>query len=112
MTLAPTLAPSATNALQDCDPFISYVYSYPHKTAYREITPAVPLAEAWRGEPRDALFLYVHVPFCETRCGFCNLFTVSRPEAGPAGSLSRSTGPPGGASSEATGRNAGSPDWQ
>ena len=23
----------------------------------------------------DALFLYLHVPFCEMRCGFCNLFT-------------------------------------
>jgi oxygen-independent coproporphyrinogen-3 oxidase len=29
----------------------------------------------WADEPRDALFQYVHVPFCEIRCGFCNLFT-------------------------------------
>lgn len=27
------------------------------------------------GERLDALFLYLHVPFCEMRCGFCNLFT-------------------------------------
>ncbi len=53
----------------------SYLYAYPHKTAYRRIEPAIPLAELWQGERRDALFLYLHVPFCEQRCGFCNLFT-------------------------------------
>jgi oxygen-independent coproporphyrinogen-3 oxidase len=26
------------------------------------------------------LFLYLHVPFCEMRCGFCNLFTLTRPK--------------------------------
>jgi oxygen-independent coproporphyrinogen-3 oxidase len=29
----------------------------------------------WAHEDRSALFLYLHVPFCEMRCGFCNLFT-------------------------------------
>ena len=53
----------------------SYVYAYPHKTAYRPIEPAIPLGPLWAGERRDSLFLYVHVPFCEQRCGFCNLFT-------------------------------------
>lgn len=61
--------------------FEGYAYAYPHKTAYREIAPAVPLEELWRAERRDALFLYVHVPFCEFRCGFCNLFTQSHPQA-------------------------------
>ena len=28
-----------------------------------------------RASAADALFLYLHVPFCEMRCGFCNLFT-------------------------------------
>jgi oxygen-independent coproporphyrinogen-3 oxidase len=59
--------------------FQAYVYSYPHKTTYRTIEPAVPLCQAWAEEDRSALFLYVHVPFCEQRCGFCNLFTQSRP---------------------------------
>jgi oxygen-independent coproporphyrinogen-3 oxidase len=58
----------------------SYVYAYPHKTAYRPIAP-VPLAPLWAGERRDALSLYLHVPFCEQRCGFCNLFTRPVPEA-------------------------------
>lgn len=52
-----------------------YVYAYPHKTAYRELVPAVDLREAWASEDRSALLLYVHIPFCEQRCGFCNLFT-------------------------------------
>ena len=58
----------------------SYIYAYPHKTAYRRIDPALPLGPLWAGERRDALFLYLHVPFCEQRCGFCNLFTQPVPE--------------------------------
>ena len=57
--------------------FQGYAYSYPHKTAYRHLTPALPLEEVWRGEDKEALFLYAHVPFCGMRCGFCNLFTVT-----------------------------------
>jgi oxygen-independent coproporphyrinogen III oxidase len=59
-------------------PFQGYAYAYPHKTAYRALPPR-PLAEVWDGEPRDALALYVHIPFCSVRCGFCNLFAVSKP---------------------------------
>jgi coproporphyrinogen III oxidase-like Fe-S oxidoreductase len=53
----------------------SYVYAYPHKTAYRRIEPGMPLGPLWERERRDSLFLYFHIPFCEQRCGFCNLFT-------------------------------------
>ncbi|GAA1263290.1 STM4012 family radical SAM protein [Kitasatospora nipponensis] len=56
-------------------PYQSYVYAYPHKTAYRELRPSPALREVWAGEPQHALSLYLHVPFCEVRCGFCNLFT-------------------------------------
>jgi oxygen-independent coproporphyrinogen-3 oxidase len=38
-----------------------------------------PLADVWRDEDKRALSLYLHVPFCEMRCGFCNLFTVAGP---------------------------------
>lgn len=55
-------------------PYESYVYAYPHKTAYRPLDPR-PLADLWHGEPRDALSFYAHIPFCEVRSGFCNLFT-------------------------------------
>jgi oxygen-independent coproporphyrinogen-3 oxidase len=61
-------------------PFLSYTYSYPHKTAYRPFDPALPLEEVWQRENKDALFLYTHIPFCEMRCGFCNLFTLANPK--------------------------------
>lgn len=56
-------------------PYRSYVYAYPHKTAYRELKDRPSLRELWADEPRNALSLYLHIPFCEVRCGFCNLFT-------------------------------------
>ena len=65
----------------DGSPYQGYLYAYPHKTAYRPLHPRPWLADVWAGERRDALFAYVHVPFCEMRCGFCNLFTRSRPPA-------------------------------
>jgi oxygen-independent coproporphyrinogen-3 oxidase len=61
-------------------PYVAYLYGYPHKTAYRPLSPALPLESVWAEERRDALFLYLHVPFCEMRCGFCNLFTAAGPK--------------------------------
>ncbi len=62
------------------NPFVGYAYSYPHKQAYRPFESAIPLEALWRDEPTENLFLYLHVPFCEMRCGFCNLFTVANPK--------------------------------
>lgn len=59
--------------------FEAYAYAYPHKTAYRPLEPARALDEVWSREDKSSLFLYLHVPFCEMRCGFCNLFTDARP---------------------------------
>ncbi|WP_381792041.1 STM4012 family radical SAM protein [Streptomyces niveus] len=56
-------------------PYESYVYAYPHKTAYRPLADRPALKALWAGERKDALSLYLHIPFCEVRCGFCNLFT-------------------------------------
>jgi oxygen-independent coproporphyrinogen-3 oxidase len=56
-------------------PYQSYVYAYPHKTAYRRLPERPALRGLWARERTDALSLYLHVPFCEVRCGFCNLFT-------------------------------------
>ena len=77
MSLTVTERPLLPNA---GTPYVAYSYAYPHKTAYRPLTPAPLLSEIWQNEPRDTLFLYLHVPFCEQRCGFCNLFTLARPE--------------------------------
>jgi len=58
------------------EPYRSYLYSYPHKTAYSELEPKRSLSELWRDEPAASFFLYMHIPFCGARCGFCNLFTL------------------------------------
>lgn len=55
--------------------YTSYMYSYPHKTAYGKIvTDRRSLLE---GLNHQAVNLYVHIPFCETKCGYCNLFSVT-----------------------------------
>lgn len=59
----------------DAGPYQGYVYAYPHKTAYRPLDPRPTLRRVWEREPLESLFLYLHIPFCEMRCGFCNLFT-------------------------------------
>lgn len=57
----------------------TYAYSYPHKSSYRPLSPPVPIKQIWRDEDVSRLSLYIHIPFCEMRCGFCNLFTQSQP---------------------------------
>ena len=67
-------------------PYVSYSYAYPHKTAYRRLPAPIPLRDVWAAEGCDALFLYLHIPFCEMRCGFCNLFTTANPKGDLAAS--------------------------
>jgi coproporphyrinogen III oxidase-like Fe-S oxidoreductase len=62
-------------------PYQGYLYAYPHKTAYRRLEPRPLLRDVWAAEPQNSLFGYVHLPFCEMRCGFCNLFTRANPPA-------------------------------
>ena len=55
--------------------YTSYMYSYPHKTAYGTIAAdAGMLMDQLAGEGPN---LYIHIPFCETKCGYCNLFSVT-----------------------------------
>ncbi|WP_328430210.1 STM4012 family radical SAM protein [Streptomyces sp. NBC_00443] len=56
-------------------PYQHYVYAYPHKTAYRRLPDRPTLRSLWAAQDKSALALYLHIPFCEVRCGFCNLFT-------------------------------------
>lgn len=74
MALTPSSAGGSSGSI-DAGPYQGYVYAYPHKTAYRPLDPRPSLREVWEGEPSGSLFLYLHIPFCEMRCGFCNLFT-------------------------------------
>jgi oxygen-independent coproporphyrinogen-3 oxidase len=66
-------------AMLNGSPYQGYAYAYPHKTAYRRFRAPIGLRDVWAGENRQSLFLYLHVPFCEMRCGFCNLFTQANP---------------------------------
>lgn len=53
-----------------------YMYSYPHKTAYRPLDGAL-IKEYLGGMSKEGENgLYFHIPFCETKCGYCNLFSV------------------------------------
>lgn len=72
-------SPAQLSSPPATSPYVAYAYSYPHKTAYRRLAPPRAMSHVWADEPTDALFLYLHVPFCEMRCGFCNLFTTANP---------------------------------
>lgn len=75
-----TSLPIVRSLDSETPPYTQYVYGYPHKTAYRSLDPAISLRELWKTEAQNALSLYVHIPFCEMRCGFCNLFTTTHSE--------------------------------
>ncbi|MCI3278924.1 coproporphyrinogen-III oxidase family protein [Streptomyces cylindrosporus] len=58
-----------------------YQYSYPPRSAYRPLDEGSwDIRELWArdlGNHRTPeLNLYLHVPFCRYKCGFCNLYTV------------------------------------
>jgi oxygen-independent coproporphyrinogen-3 oxidase len=56
-----------------------YMYNYPHKTAYRALEAA--LGDYFPKLKTTENTLYIHIPFCETKCGYCNLFTVASTKA-------------------------------
>ncbi len=68
--------------MQVTQPYIQYMYSYPHKTAYGPL---------YQVHLRDYVYrlrecgLYFHIPFCQHKCGYCNLFSV----AGQSGQMMR-----------------------
>lgn len=64
------------------DIYQQYAYSYPHKLAYRVFGAPLSLKEVWQKEQKTRLFAYLHIPYCEMRCGFCNLFTIANPKEG------------------------------
>ena len=53
-----------------------YMYSYPHKTAYRPLEGVSLDAYAGFLAGRQCS-LYLHIPFCQAKCGYCNLFSVA-----------------------------------
>lgn len=58
------------------NPYVQYMYSYPHKTAYQtlhNIRFEDYLSFLNTGQQNS---LYFHIPFCESKCGYCNLFSL------------------------------------
>lgn len=58
------------------DIYTSYMYSYPHKTAYGVLSASL-VADYQRRLIETVDELYVHIPFCRSKCGYCNLFSVT-----------------------------------
>lgn len=58
------------------NPYLQYMYSYPHKTAYGPLRGVrlEQYADRLSGSENS---LYFHIPFCESKCGYCNLFSVT-----------------------------------
>ena len=70
-----TLYPDETMN-QPLSRYVDYMYSYPHKTAYRPFPAPVsllPYLEQLQGRKAS---LYFHIPFCSHKCGYCNLFSL------------------------------------
>ena len=63
------------------NPYIQYMYSYPHKTAYGPLKGIIlkDYAPMLAGSGHG---LYLHIPFCMTKCGYCNLFSVTGQKSG------------------------------
>ncbi|WP_034641537.1 coproporphyrinogen-III oxidase family protein, partial [Desulfovibrio inopinatus] len=57
-----------------------YLYCYPPRSSYRELKSPLTWDEIWEEDKKnsltDELNLYIHVPFCRYKCGYCNLYTV------------------------------------
>lgn len=55
--------------------FVQYMYSYPHKTAYQN-AESFELPTESRDLSGQDISLYMHIPFCDSKCGYCNLFSI------------------------------------
>ena len=56
--------------------YTQYMYSYPHKTAYRTLE-GVDIRDFLPRLKQTENSLYFHIPFCQAKCGYCNLFSVT-----------------------------------
>jgi oxygen-independent coproporphyrinogen-3 oxidase len=57
-----------------------FVYTYPTRSSYRPLDGNWTIDKIWLEDtynsPTNELNVYIHVPFCRYKCGFCNLYTV------------------------------------
>ena len=62
----------------------SYVYTYPHKGAYRRFTDRQKVRESW-AVVSGPINLYIHVPYCHMKCSFCSLLATTSYKNGGLG---------------------------
>lgn len=55
----------------------SYIYTYPMKKSYQLFTDWKQACESWK-KVTGPVTLYIHIPFCEMKCSFCDLFTATK----------------------------------
>ncbi len=55
----------------------AYLYTYPPKSSYRPFKDWQTAVGQWQKISGD-ITLYIHVPFCDMKCHFCDLFTVTK----------------------------------
>lgn len=58
------------------DIYQQYMYSYPHKSAY-VLTKRLDISEYQQAFVGEEMGLYLHIPFCRHKCGYCNLFSIT-----------------------------------
>lgn len=58
------------------NPYVQYMYSYPHKTAYYSLS-GINLENELVNLKGRKNSLYFHIPFCQSKCGYCNLFSIA-----------------------------------
>ncbi|MCL1790260.1 MAG: STM4012 family radical SAM protein [Peptococcaceae bacterium] len=63
-----------TIALSDI--YQAYMYSYPHKTAYEPLK-GINVFDYLNTCDLAQAEIYFHIPFCATKCGYCNLFSIT-----------------------------------
>lgn len=63
------------------EPYRSYLYSYPHKTAYRTLETKLPLSELWNRELADTFFYICIFRFAGLAAAFaiCSLCLTKEP---------------------------------
>jgi len=57
-----------------------FVYSYPTRSSYRKLDSKITIKNIWHDDeqnsPNNDLNLYLHIPFCSYKCGYCNLYSI------------------------------------
>jgi oxygen-independent coproporphyrinogen-3 oxidase len=71
---------SGLAALVESGAIPPFVYCYPPRSSYRALPDEWSIDRIWEEDKQHSLSnelnLYIHVPFCRYKCGFCNLYTV------------------------------------